>query len=522
MPRTTGISTNRLSVYSIKPSFTMPEDIVEPGTEVIPIGNVGQFIFEASHPESPAWLTKFFGDSLRQNLRIFNSSSKAVFLVPIRDGRRTAYFAITFGQGRHLLKEGVVEDRFGLKVVLNSVGPDSFRSIDKTTLGAVPKHSREQMTREVSPAEFGIDIEQDLVSSVTARSTDERLGKIITGRDAFHFSAQVNVTNIGDFLSHSLTRSRSNSYKDNFDWIDQISEVRNGVIEDALNVELVEKINKRNLDKVWMAVPDVLDWAVISGFRYRRPKRADLTNDVTLEGFLAEADEAVTIDSLKADLIYAVSAEDDDQAEKWSAFRCTYAEVELSGQIYVLNNGKWYQIARDFSEEIENYFTNIPESEIVLPDYAGGKEGDYNIVAAASLAGACCMDQQTIIHGGGRNKIEFCDILTREKKLVHVKKYGASSVLSHLFMQGVVSGELLVSDGDFRAKLNRRLPRGHKLVDARRVRPNASEYEIVYAIISTSPNPLNIPFFSKVSFRSARRRLESYGYTVTKKKIATV
>jgi uncharacterized protein (TIGR04141 family) len=523
MPRTTGISTNRLTVYMIKPKYRLLEDIIESATEPLRVGNVGQFIFEASHPEPPSWITKFFGDSLGRGLGIFNSSAKALFLVPIRERNRTIYFALSFGQGRHLLKEGVVEERFGLRVVLNSVGPESFRSIDKTTLGAVPKHSREQMSRDVSPADFGIDIEQDLVSSVTAKSTDQRLGKVVTGKDAFHFSAPVNVTNVAEFLTYSLARSRSKSYKDNFDWIDQIAEVRNGVVEDALNAELVQRLSQGHLDKIWMAVPEVLDWANISGFRYIRPKRAKLIDDLTLERFLEDvADEPISLDTLKNDNIFAISAENDDQVSRWSAFRCMYTEIDMKGKVYILNNGKWYEIARGFSEEVENYFQNIPESDIDLPDYTGGTELEYNEAAAQGLGAACCMDQRIIVHGGGHSKIEFCDIFTSDKKLVHVKKYGGSSVLSHLFMQGAVSGELLVSDGEFRAKLNRELPRGYKLVDPKRNRPNPSEYEVVYAIISGSANPLNIPFFSKVSFRSSRRRLASYGYNVTKKKIQKV
>ena len=523
MARTTGISTNRLAAYLIKPKYRRLEDIIELGSEPLQVGDVGQFIFEKSRPEPPSWIRKFFGETLGRGLGILNSSAKALFLVPVRDRNRTIYFAPSFGQGRHLLKEGVVEERFGLKVVLNSVGPQSFRSIDKTTLGAVPKHSREQMSRDVAPADFGIDIEQDLVSSVTAKSTDQRLGKVITGKDAFHFSAPLDVTNIADFLTYSLARSRSKSYRDNFDWIDQISEVRNGVVEDALNTELVQRLGQRQLDKIWMAVPEALDWAAISGFRYMRPKRAEMIDDLTLEGFLDEMpDQALSIDSLKSDHIFAISAENDDQILRWSAFRCMYAEIELRGRAYILSNGKWYEIARGFSEEVQTYFQNIPESAVTLPDYRGGTELEYNEAATESIGAASCMDQQMIVHGGGRNKIEFCDIFTSENRLIHVKKYGGSSVLSHLFMQGAVSGELLVSDGEFRAKLNRELPRGFKLVDPKRARPNPSDYEIVFAIISGSANPLNIPFFSKVSFRSARRRLMSYGYSVTKKKIQKI
>jgi uncharacterized protein (TIGR04141 family) len=128
------------------------------------------------------------------------------------------------------------------------------------------------------------------------------------------------------------------------------------------------------------------------------------------------------------------------------------------------------------------------------------------------------MDADLISHGGGHSSIEFCDLLTSDKKLVHIKRYGGSSQLSHLFSQGVVSGELFVSDEGFREKLNEKLPAAHKLADIH-ARPNATEYEIVFGVISKSNNPLEIPFFSKVSLRNARRRLEGYGYMVSKKKI---
>jgi len=187
----------------------------------------------------------------------------------------------------------------------------------------------------------------------------------------------------------------------------------------------------------------------------------------------------------------------------------------------VLNNGKWYEIAKDFTDEVQRDYAGTPDSTVVLPDYISGDELSYNTAAARNLTGALCMDQQLVTHGGGHNKVEFCDLFTGDKKIIHVKKYAGSSVLSHLFSQGVVSGELFVGDAEFRRKLNTKLPAHFKVADPR-TRPNAGEYEIVYAIISKSSDALDIPFFSKVSLRSARRRLVLYGYTVTKKKIQRV
>jgi uncharacterized protein (TIGR04141 family) len=93
-----------------------------------------------------------------------------------------------------------------------------------------------------------------------------------------------------------------------------------------------------------------------------------------------------------------------------------------------------------------------------------------------------------------------------------------TSVLSHLFAQGLVSGELFAGDAEFRKKLNDELPDSHKLIDAA-LRPNPQDYEIVYAVISESPGRLDIPFFSKVNLRNARRRLRTFGYQVSVKKV---
>ncbi|MGT4071592.1 UNVERIFIED_CONTAM: TIGR04141 family sporadically distributed protein, partial [Aeromonas hydrophila] len=72
-----------------------------------------------------------------------NSTVSAIFLT--RAGNRL--FALSFGHGRHLLNPGCYEDRFGLRVTLNSVDPDMLRAVDVTTLEANPFHGKRQATR---------------------------------------------------------------------------------------------------------------------------------------------------------------------------------------------------------------------------------------------------------------------------------------------------------------------------------------------------------------------------------------
>jgi len=509
--------TNKLTIHLIKREVPAGE-IMQAGAVGVSIDGIGHFYAENSHAKPPGWFSDFFGSAVVSPFTLLTASSKGVLLIDLKMGVEVRTFAIVFGRGRFLLAEGVSEERFGLKIVLNTMVKDSFRSLDRTSLGSVPKQSREQMSKESSAFGFGINIEQDLIKSVTAKSKDKRFGKTISGRDALTASVKFDSSDIRKLLQACMERYNSEDYKIDFEWIDQIKDVRDPTLLGSLSDKLVNQIATEDPKNVWMAAPDILDWVEVKGFRYSRSKKADLHDDLELSELLESlGDEELSLDWLKAQPVIAVSAKDDGVLEQWNAFRCIYAEVNHDGRMFILNNGKWYEIEKNFSDQVMADFNAIPEFAGSLPEYSHNGEGEYNEAAIDILANSCCMDRKMIHHGGGYSSIEFCDLLTADKKLIHVKRYSGSAQLSHLFAQGAVSGELFVQDSQFREKLNEKLPNSHKLLSPED-QPDPKEYEIVFAII-IGTNDLDIPFFSKVSLRNARRRLQGYGYKVSKKRI---
>jgi uncharacterized protein (TIGR04141 family) len=284
----------------------------------------------------------------------------------------------------------------------------------------------------------------------------------------------------------------------------------------------VDHLKQGDFEKIWMAPPTILDWVDVKGFRYSAKNDADLYLDLDAREFVATVDgRAITVELLRSKSVFAISARTDNVTERWSAYKCFYAEAHVDEKVFILNHGKWYEVAPSFTQLVLSDFATIPESDIVLPNYSHANEGEYNEALPTAIAGSCSMDRKMIMHGGGHSSIEFCDLLTADKRLIHIRRYSGAAQLSHLFNQGVVSGELFVQEETFRSKLNDELPDGHKLADITQ-RPNADDYEIVFAIISKSNNPLEIPFFSKVSLRNARRRLRGYGYRVTIKKVGNI
>jgi len=172
----TKIPTNKLSVYLIKEGYSSPEDIFKDHEKLKSesVENVGDFYYGDSYTSVPLWIKKFFGESFNnsledERLKIFTASSKAALVV----SSESRIFVLTFGYGRTMINPGIWEERFGLKVVLNVIDPENLRSIDKKDMSVIPKLSKEQITKDGTFADFGIDIEQDLIQGITGKSEKE-------------------------------------------------------------------------------------------------------------------------------------------------------------------------------------------------------------------------------------------------------------------------------------------------------------------------------------------------------------
>jgi len=170
-------------------------------------------------------------------------------------------------------------------------------------------------------------------------------------------------------------------------------------------------------------------------------------------------------------------------------------------------------------ESINGFFQTLPRFPEPLPEYTDTAECNYcQRVAAERPNKFALMDRKTIPIGGAHSKIEFCDLYSRDRDIIHIKRYAASSVMSHLFSQGVVSGEVFRSDQAFREAVNAHLPPGFQ-IPTPECMPDPAVYQIVFAIVSDEPADLTLPFFSKVNLKHAATRLQAYGYRTAIAKI---
>jgi len=478
----------------------------------------GTLYVQDSADRVPNWLSLFQGSANLRAVRTVNSSTAAVWLVNLRERR----FAVTFGYGRNLLRSGSWEEDFGLKVTLNAVDSTKIKSVDRMTLDAISQQSRIQASRDADITEFGLDIEQDLLRAVIGTPLDSTLGTRLTGKDPLQATLAARLDQLPGIVERYLDEFGKEDYRARFPWVAQIHEVKDPLRQAELDNVLVQKLRQGDLQSLWLAVPEMMDWEGLQGFKYRVSRRAPIHPDIHARAFLDSVDDVVDLDDYtlkKRYHVHAVSNENDAVVRQWPVYRCLYCEVVQGDGTYLLNNGRWFRIAADFVQRINESIAAIPQAAINFPGFRDTSEAAYcRRVQGAEPARFALMDQDLIRFPGLPTPIEFCDLFTADRRIIHLKRYTGSSGLSHLFAQGYVSARLFVGEPAFRREINARLPAGFQLADPEQ-KPQPGEYEVVFGIISQSRNPLTLPFFSRVNLKNAYANLTDIGYRVSVTKI---
>lgn len=491
-------------------------DIAGVSSYVVPaIDPRRESLFVSSIPPHPPRWQSFLAQHVSGSLEGLATASSAAVLMLESAGR---LFAVTFGQGRHLLDTEAFEQDFGLKVVLNTVAPDQLKSVDARTIDETPVHTRRDVSRDSSLAAFGLDVSRDLLRAVTGTPWDDTLARRLTGATALGMNTRAQVPELPALASRLLEAYEADDYKAHFDFIDFLRPEKRPGRRRELEERLVTALIERDIEDVHLAAPEPLDWLDIDGFRFSTwPDDRECDNDPRISAYLATREGAeLDADVLRRDRMLAIRASDGQPQAAWPLLRCIVYQVEVDDELYVLSAGDWYRINLDFKERVYQDARRLPIFG-ELPDAdPGTDEESYNLKAAAAID-ALCLDRK-LVYDAGPDRMEICDVLTRDGRLIHIKHRGSSSTLSHLFSQGLNCAERLLQDEDFRR-------RAREVIEAENPefadvlpldRPDPQAYEVCFAVITRSnrDTPLTLPFFSVVSLRTAASRLQAFGFRV--------
>ncbi|MFV3318596.1 TIGR04141 family sporadically distributed protein [Pseudomonas sp. NY15374] len=508
----------KLSIYLVKNRNTSDNIILHLENAQAPIHLNAKgledsklYIKKLPPEHSPPWTRLFTErDEVKSNAFGNSSSIGAVFVTSTSNLK----FILSFGTGHHLINEDYIERDFGLKVTLNSVSPSKLRSLDKASYDHNPLNYRTQSTKEVDIFDLHMNSEVEMLYAVTGASTVKVFGSHVTGRDALTLITNTDLDSLSQILDEAAAKYHQ-KLPDDFEWVDNIGKVRDAEHIEILDLELEEKLVAKKLSDFWLGEPEIVDWENHVGYSfdlYGRTERHVVLSIDDLIAYLQSKKQEPTITNLKQTHIH-INNNEYQAIKTWSAYRCLYAELDYSGDKYVLRNSIWYKINTNFVARIDNQLSNLKNYTHILPPYSHDREDEYNLHLETIDPTYSLLDKKNVKLGGSYDKMEFCDLIKDGTDIIHVKYYRSSSTLSHLFSQGCVSAEAFVIDPDFRIKLNAKLPSSIQLKDPAS-RPDPSLYKIVYAIATTKKLPEELPFFSKVTLKNAIKTLQGLNYTV--------
>jgi uncharacterized protein (TIGR04141 family) len=484
-------------------------------------GYEGTLFVKRPEEKRPRWgtfLDRVTGQTIRE---LGNKSSSSVLFLRVQEG----LLAFTFGYGRFLIDTSKFAQDFGIKTALNTLNHETLRAVDLHTLDDQPIQKRAQAIRESKIDAFGIDISRDVLRAVTG-SPKAGIGlRNIAGGDAvFSFGKEMRIEELPDIASRLIEYYKRDDYKTEFAWVDNIRRIKDKAILAELDEELVAAI-KRKDDSVVISIPELVKWDTVLGFSFTRAK-STLSPTIDSRAYLDHVEpDKVTLESIKRDKLFVYDVHENETSH--SIYKSIYFEVADGNSTNVLFAGVWYEVDNSFMSRINTTLAGIDISGLPFPAVytwtEGGKhkiepEGEYNTRAAADH-GYYLLDKKLVRSDRTTSPIEFCDLMTRDRQLVHVKhRKGGSSGLSHLFAQGSVSAEVMIADKQFRKEARKVLKKVHAdavdlvLLD----NPKSSDYEVVFLILGEGAATIkdNLPFFSKVNLANVYDSLSQRGFKV--------
>lgn len=486
----------------------------------------------------PTW-TNFlahYNPEVRARLR--TQSCSAVLLIEAGKGDEERLFALCFGQGHHALDEDAIQRGFGLRVVLNAVSRSQLRTLDSASLDTTVMQRRVQASRDSDLSAFDLDANRNLVRLASGTPKSGDFAKSLAGKDALHLRAALDPDKLAEHCEKALKLYRATDYQTDFAFIDYVQPVGERLVTEKLDSiafkDLKSMVDGKASD-LHLAIPDILapDASMEIGYfgTGLSPGQKTAFGELAIEDYVAELqkgdfNQIADMSELKASHeIRLIKDGEGDRSHKRKLYTCFVHEVTHGKDIFVLFDGQWFLVSREYHKEIEAAYAALLKPAFLVSTTAANEraliaelEGEHSLIS---------MDQTKVAPKGAANAaLEPCDFLSRTKQLIHLKDGHSSAPLSHLWNQGLVAAEAFVSDEVFRKGFRSAAKKREKkfskqgfikLLPDGRSKPVPSHFTVVFGVMRhpyVASGKLGLPFFSKVALRAVAERITRMGFPV--------
>lgn len=535
----------RLGAYLIRASITKPMDtlsktanddgttdwFVAKGTGVFERASLEAaqdtetaLVLRTSISRLPAWQQLLGKLGLPPFQQLDERTSAGAILFVRVNGRLVAW---TFGTGSRWLSNRAVDPRFGLLVALNAVasgGQDSggllAAHLSPNEGGLLDAELRVgSATRGQMPR---FDPMSDRLKGVVAETTHAKLPKVRGSRSV---TFEASIASIEDFRTRSaelLVLRDLEAYRDVFAYVENVVEEDDPQVIDAVLAAVWERSDPDNLSldvdiAWWDDIREDGDDRVVTHFRTPSdPRRQSVPSELRSKNLVLTwqkvrsslrnkfpEDPPATL--MSKELRFYGS--DDERLGACEVRDLIVAQPTINGVQYVLSEGEVFRVTTEYLTKLDDFLDGLVVRPRRLPVYLGGDEGRYN-----RSSGLVLLDGRLILLD--ENRLELCDLVDPDGRLIFVKRRKRAAAMSHLWAQIVASAIVLRRSDTARVAARNKLEAAGapaRLLDA--IAAGAKELTVVLAILGAD-QIRDMTLLARIPLRVAVQRLQDLGYAV--------
>jgi uncharacterized protein (TIGR04141 family) len=492
----------------------------------MPADGIQWQLFVSGHPPNEAsWVKNLRPIVVNDELDELRTTSSSAVLLIERAGR---LFALTFGHGFHAIEAQYLERGFGLRVTANVIAANQVTSADTRGMSGNGKNQKTMLAAASELYALGIEPTEEWVRQLSGKAAEQGFAATAAGADSLRLTIKdFSLRSLPNKLSTVWDRYEAQDYQNSFGFLDNFIRLDRSdpVIEELDN--LVEYMVRRRDSSLGFAAPDPFEQLNVDHYsvKYRIETLVDhLGHEEMLNAVHGLPCRRPLLRSVK---VFAYDDAGQVVDKRYDLYDYVQAEVPRGDGRYVLTAGSWFRVSDDYVSQIRAYVAGIEDvtDALGLPNWDRAVlkadtndptlEGSYNRFVV-KRGGFALLDKKNVLIGGPHQKIEICDLLTKQKQLICVKQASKSSTLSHLFAQGGVSASLM-----HEPSYNRRVMRHLHELDSDAKYGSSSDWTFVYAIATDKPGILSdsLFFFSQTNLVTHARDIRSRGFRVALCKI---
>lgn len=465
-------------------------------------------------PTTPTWVKPLLNHFQIDKAKAKNFSNSLVLLIPV-EGR---LFGVTYGYGFTAINRALVEKDFGKKVAANEVDPENLRQLNSRDLDTSTRQTSVITNRPSTIHDYKFRTNSDLLTLVAGIPANKEYARRISGATSLTATMDIDIKDLGNKCKELLDSYNKKEYQKAFGFIDRIAIVENEQLLTVLQSDLENTLIKGQKENIYFAYPngnfkpEEIAYFILT-CKGESEKIDGIEGLSMIDSLKSLVKPPVTIEEVKV-----TAFDDNDNMIIGEASLLDYIvyETQIRSSNYILMDGSWYQIDRDFYNEVNEFALEVEEIDdpTFLPAMqASMDEGDYSEYSCKDK-GYILFDKK-LHYFGGYDKVEVCDLLTPKFEFICVKPYSGSATLSHLFSQGSVSGQLLTNHPDYKKTVEKQIVTSGIDFGSIFEKENR-DITFVYAIATEKKGKLvqTLPFFSKLTLLEARQVLQGLGYKV--------